>query len=180
MDVRSAVWVRVARESDAALLAELGATTFAETFAADNTTQNLRSYIEDNFRDDIQARDLADSSVCIFIAEQQGCGAVGYAKLQRGDTPACVPGNAAIEIVRIYVRASAIGLGLGALLMNACLDRARELGADVVWLGVWERNTRAIDFYRRFGFAECGDHVFVLGEDPQRDLVMTRRVSDAG
>lgn len=45
-------------------------------------------------------------------------------------------------------------------------------GSDVVWLGVWERNARAIAFYKKYGFVERGEHVFLLGHDRQRDIVM--------
>ncbi len=63
--------------------------------------------------------------------------------------------------------------------MRACLGEAIAAGADVVWLDVWERNPRAIAFYRKLGFAENGDHVFPLGNDPQRDIVMVRAVRPA-
>ena len=55
---------------------------------------------------------------------------------------------------------------------DAVVDALLERGCDVVWLGVWERNPRAISFYRKVGFAEVGEHVFQLGSDPQRDVVM--------
>jgi RimJ/RimL family protein N-acetyltransferase len=63
--------------------------------------------------------------------------------------------------------------------MNACIDVMRDRRSDVVWLGVWERNPRAIAFYRKFGFVEVGDKVFPLGTDPQRDIVMARSVAGA-
>jgi ribosomal protein S18 acetylase RimI-like enzyme len=60
--------------------------------------------------------------------------------------------------------------------MNACIEEMSLHRSDVVWLGVWERNPRAIAFYRKFGFREVGTHVFPLGNDPQRDIVMARPV----
>jgi ribosomal protein S18 acetylase RimI-like enzyme len=70
------------------------------------------------------------------------------------------------------------GKGVAHDLMNACMDEMRFHRSDVVWLGVWERNPRAIAFYKKFGFLEVGVHVFPLGSDPQRDIVMSRPVSD--
>jgi len=61
--------------------------------------------------------------------------------------------------------------------MASLLDTAVAGGADVAWLGVWEQNPRAISFYAKSGFAVVGDHVFVLGKDPQRDLVLAKRLS---
>ena len=81
-----------------------------------------------------------------------------------------VPG----EIQRLYVARDYHGRGVAHDLMKACLDEMTRHGSDVVWLGVWERNPRAIAFYRKFGFKEAGHHVFAPGNDPQRDVVMVR------
>ena len=158
------------------MLAALGAATFVETFGADNSPEDIKAYVEKNFRADVQSRELDDPSVVVFVAEVDDMPA-GFAKLQRSDAPACVEGAAPIEIARIYVGAAHHGRGIGAALMNACLDRARSLGATTIWLGVWERNERAQTFYRRFGFADRGDHVFTVGSDDQRDIIMARAVN---
>jgi len=47
---------------------------------------------------------------------------------------------------------------------------------DVVWLGVWEQNNRALAFYQKFGFKKTGDHIFCVGDDPQRDVILSRAV----
>ncbi len=60
--------------------------------------------------------------------------------------------------------------------MRACVDEARQAGHDAIWLGVWERNGRAQAFYRKWNFRAVGQHVFQLGSDPQRDIVMQRAV----
>lgn len=78
------------------------------------------------------------------------------------------------EILRFYVDRSAHGRGVAASLMHTCLSELRSRGSGVAWLGVWERNPRAITFYRKSGFAPVGAHVFVVGSDPQRDVVMQR------
>ena len=41
-----------------------------------------------------------------------------------------------------------------------------------IWLGVWEKNTEAIAFYKSLGFTDVGNHVFMLGKDAQNDLIM--------
>lgn len=167
--------LRAAAASDAHVLATLGAQTFSETFLVDNSPEDVRAYVADNFRPDVQLRELTDPDVWCIVAEADGEPA-GYAKLQRGEAPACVAGAAPIEIARIYVASGHHGRGIGAALMNACIERARTLGAQAIWLGVWERNDRALQFYRRFGFVECGEHDFVLGSDRQRDVIMMRPV----
>ena len=97
-----------------------------------------------------------------------------YAQLRFGPAPACVRADHPGEILRLYVHRDWHGRGLAQRLMDTCLAALRDRGADVVWLGVWEHNPRAIAFYRKFDFTEVGDHVFPVGDDPQRDIVMMR------
>jgi ribosomal protein S18 acetylase RimI-like enzyme len=81
-----------------------------------------------------------------------------------------------VELSRIYVAANWIGRGVGAAIMQRCIDEARASDSDVLWLGVWERNERAIKFYEKWGFTKVGEHVFVLGSDPQTDWLMARAI----
>jgi ribosomal protein S18 acetylase RimI-like enzyme len=62
--------------------------------------------------------------------------------------------------------------------MTHVFEAALRRGAGAVWLGVWERNARAIAFYRKCGFADVGSQTFELGSDRQQDRVMWRRVRD--
>ena len=163
--------LRHATPEDAGLLAEMGATTFRDSFGAQNTPENMDAYLAASFSLEIQAAELADPSSYFVIAEDDGL-AVGYAKLTKGPAPESITGHRPIEVVRIYARREWIGKKVGAALMRACLDMARDAGCDVLWLGVWEHNPRAIAFYRRWGFAEVGEHTFQLGSDPQRDVLM--------
>jgi ribosomal protein S18 acetylase RimI-like enzyme len=79
-----------------------------------------------------------------------------------------------MEIVRFYVDRPWHGRGVAQTLMAAAASMARAAGARTLWLGVWERNERAIAFYRKSGFADVGTKIFVLGTDHQRDLVLAR------
>jgi ribosomal protein S18 acetylase RimI-like enzyme len=83
-----------------------------------------------------------------------------------------VKGPDPVELERIYVDKSAIGRGVGAALMEACLDAARRGGHRTLWLGVWERNPNAIGFYERLGFRQVGTHGFRFGSKLQTDLLM--------
>jgi diamine N-acetyltransferase len=173
--------VRLAEIADAAALARIGAATFAETFAGKNTSDDIQAYLQANFRPEIQAKELAEPGTAAFLAEVSQASdhrtswlSAGYAKMHCRETPNCVAVTATVELARIYVAAAYHGRGIGAALMRACLDAARKQGARTIWLGVWEHNIRAIEFYRGFGFTECGDHEFILGSDRQRDLIMVR------
>lgn len=172
---RTPIRIRYGTVADADLLAELGARTFSDTFAKDNTAEDMRAYLAANFALAKQATELSDPTAVFLIAEA-GNLAIGYAKLQSGEPPAGASGKKVIEIVRLYVVQDWLGQGAGAALMRACLDEARQRGHDTIWLGVWEHNPRAIAFYRKWGFVEFGSHEFRLGSDVQTDFLMQRPV----
>jgi ribosomal protein S18 acetylase RimI-like enzyme len=75
---------------------------------------------------------------------------------------------------RIYLLRAAQGSGGGAALMAEAVDLAVAWGADILWLGVWENNHRALAFYARSGFREVGEHIFKIGEQVDRDLILAR------
>ena len=119
---------------------------------------------------------IADPNVVTLLCEQGGR-FLGFAQLRWDKIPSCVVADAPSEIQRLYVINDFHGKGVAQNLIQACMDEMATRQSDVVWLGVWERNLRAIAFYKKIGFCEVGEHVFPLGHDPQRDLVMARPVS---
>ena len=167
--------IRYANASDNALLAELGARTFFDTFAADNTPEDMAAYLAASFSPAKQAAELVDPGTVFLIAEIDGV-AAGYARLRQGQPPVCITGSQPIEIVRFYSSKEWIGRGVGAVLIQACLDEAEKRGCDTIWLDVWERNLRAIAFYSKWGFVQVGTQTFQLGNDLQHDLLLQRSV----
>src|SRR5215213_1227010 len=158
---------------DAGLLSEFGARTFTETFAADNTPEDLAAYLATSFNVAHQTAELEDPGSTFLIAEVDGR-AAGYAMLREGEPEKGVEGASPIELTRLYVSREWLGRGIGEQLMRACVDKARQAGHETIWLGVWERNARAQAFYRKWNFRTVGEHMFQLGSDLQRDFVMER------
>ena len=168
--------IRHASAIDADLISRLGRETFSDTFSRDNTPEDMAIYVAQAFSPEIQAAELADVKSCTLIAEADGT-PVGYARLVEGAPSVTIAAVKPIEIVRLYARSAWIGHGVGAQLMRACLDTARSLGRDAIWLGVWERNRRAIAFYEKWGFRQIGSHPFHVGHDLQTDWLMLRTLS---
>jgi len=167
------VTTRRANSDDADLLAELGARTFRDTFAADNTKEDMDAYVASNFSLAHQTAELVHPAATFLIAEVDGI-AAGYAKVQSGEPAEGIEGTKPIELVRLYASREWLGRGVGEALMRACLDEARNAGFETLWLGVWERNERAQAFYRKWDFRAVGEHIFQLGSDQQRDILMER------
>lgn len=169
------VTIRSANTSDAALLAELGARTFADTFADYNRPEDMAVYLATSFSQEQMRMELRDSSCTFLIAEVENSPA-GYALMRSGEAPEEVSRERPIEIVRFYLSREWHGQGVANALMRACISKAEQDGCDAIWLGVWERNTRAQAFYRKWNFREVGTHLFQLGSDLQNDLLMARSV----
>jgi ribosomal protein S18 acetylase RimI-like enzyme len=160
----------------AAQLAALGRQTFEDTFAANNTPEDMAAYLAVTFSEERQLAELQDKDTVFLLARMQQ-ELVGYAKLRFHSTLGVEPGKAPdqrVEIERLYVREDWIGTGLGASLMRRSIEEARQQACRSVVLGVWEKNQHAIAFYQRFGFKVIGQHEFMLGSDRQTDLIMRK------
>ncbi len=172
----AAVRLRRALTDDAAVLSAFAAAAFHRTFGPDNDPVDMNAYLSSAFSPERQREELADPDRTCLIMES-GDQIAGYALLRH--PPSAAPaGEPSLEIQRFYVDESWHGQGLARRLMDACLDLARTQGATTIWLGVWERNARAIRFYTKQGFADVGSQEFRLGSDLQTDRVMSRPVGD--
>ena len=160
---------------DAPLIAEFGRQTFATSFGADNTAEDMEKYLSANFSIDHIQNQLSDQASTFILAFEQGK-PVGYAMLYAGQAPPPVTGPRPVELVRIYVDTAIISKGYGSMVMRTCLEEARQGGFETIWLGVWEKNQRAIRFYEKWGFQQVGTIAFLLGDDLQTDFVMARRL----
>ena len=169
--------IRPATVKDVETIATLAARTFHDAFAADNVPSNMEMYLKEAFSIERTQSELMDTNNRFLLAFLEGANEPsGYTKLRMGTLDESVRGPNPIEIERLYVDQVVIGRGVGAALMQACLNEARELGYRTVWLGVWKKNQRAIAFYQRWGFRPVGTHVFTLGTEQQNDWIMQRSV----
>jgi diamine N-acetyltransferase len=168
--------LRDAAATDSVQLAEFGARTFYESFAADNTAEDMRRHLEEAFNPQKQLEEIRNPDIDTLIAADASGGWAGFAQLRAGKLSEGVPRQGSIELWRFYVDKAWHGQGVAATLMDGAKQRARRRGANTMWLGVWERNARAQAFYRKHGFDKVGRQVFVVGGDPQTDDVLLCRL----
>ena len=120
---------------------------------------------------EIQFDELSAFDNIFLIAESEST-PIGYAQLIMDSKEESLKGTRSLEIRRIYSSQEYIGKGVGKELMSASIQEAKQRGCDSIWLGVWEKNPRAISFYKQWGFKEVGTHIFHVGDDPQMDFIM--------
>jgi diamine N-acetyltransferase len=168
------ITIREATNADAALIAQLSRETFYEAFAPDNRKEDMDKFMNEQFTMEALMQEVGAPGN-IFLLAYIGDEAAGYTRL-RENSDELLGDKPAIEIARIYAATRMIGKGVGKELMQASIDYAKALQKEIVWLGVWENNQRAIQFYRKFGFEKFGEHDFVLGNDVQKDWLMKKEL----
>lgn len=175
--METTVLIRYATPQDTAPLTTLSIQTLWEAFGPPhNLSENVAAYVAEALTEERLRQELTDPNSTFLLAIGPDGALIGYAKLRKTRPVRQLRGQSAVEIQRLYVLASQIGTGLGRQLMEQCLAEARAQGYRTVWLGVWERNERAIGFYERMGFRRIGWHYFQFGTERQRDYWMSKEV----
>lgn len=157
--------------ADAAELAAFAARTFEATFAADNRPEDMQAHLTATYGIAQQRAELTDPSVATILAVY-GTELLAYAQVRQKPPPACVTHDAPVELHRFYLDRNAQGSGLATRLMQAARLAALEFGGRHLWLGVWERNPRAIAFYKKCAFVDVGSTFYMVGPDKQTDRVL--------
>ena len=165
--------VRAATLEDLPAISALGSAAFVAAFGAANPPGVVDDYVAEAFSVETLGLQLGEASSRWFVAEGDG-GLLGMAHLTGGVCPADVMGDAPVQLRRLYTAAGLTSRGVGSLLMETVIDAASGAGHDLMWLGVWEHNPRAIAFYERWGFEQVGTVEFRLGDEDQTDLVLSR------
>ena len=156
---------------------KIGRQTFFETFSDSNSEENMTKYLEEGFSLKRLTAEINDNNSEFYFAEF-GKTIIGYLKLNFGQSQTELKDERTVEIERIYVLKRFHGKNVGQLLYEKALQIARQRNAEYVWLGVWEENPRAINFYKKNGFVEFDKHIFKLGDDEQTDIMMKLRLND--
>ena len=147
---------------------------------------DLLSLQEDKFNSEERVNTEGDNQIqkgayYYFVEDEKIC---GYFKINldksplESDAPVIYKSDfdykklKGIEIERIYVIKQMKGHGIGRLMIEKTIEIAKNNEFDYVWLGVWAENPAAIAFYQKMGFTVFGEHIFMMGDDAQKDLLM--------
>lgn len=167
--------IRRAAPADATVLTSVAEQSFRDAYTGISSLADIDAYCAEAYQPDIQRREILDSGWVTSLAECEGR-LIGFVQIRLHSPNACIPDPGPAEINRIYLMQSWQGKGVADQLLEHSLQALMAGGTRWVWLGVWERNPRAIAFYRKYLFSEMGEQNFQLGSDIQRDLVMARNL----
>lgn len=157
--------------NDIEALQKIGRQTFFETFSDTNTAEDMQEYLEKSFHKDKLLAEVENPQSEFYFAQENG-EVIGYLKLNFGQSQTELKNENSVEIERIYVLNAYHGKKVGQKLYDKALAVAKERKAQFLWLGVWEKNEKAIRFYQKNGFVPFDKHIFVLGSDEQTDIMM--------
>lgn len=152
-------------------LQKIGKQTFIETFSEGNTPENMTKYLEEGFSIEKLNGELLDENSLFYFAILNN-NVLGYLKLNFGKSQTELKDDKSLEIERIYVLKEFHGKSVGQILYQKAIEIAEKQNYRYVWLGVWEENVRAINFYKKNGFVAFDKHIFKLGDDAQTDIMM--------
>ncbi|HJS54064.1 MAG TPA: GNAT family N-acetyltransferase [Chitinophagaceae bacterium] len=167
--------IRYASADEAELIADLSRKTFYETFGYVNTKENMDKFLNEQFTREKLISEVTEPGNTFLLA-LDGDTPVGYVRMREGKMFPEFENKDSIEIARIYVVNSYIGTGVGQQMMRQCIFIAKELKKEIIWLGVWEKNRRAIAFYTKWGFEKFNDQNFLLGDDLQNDWLLMKKI----
>ena len=167
--------IRKVEVAEVEVLARLAKQTFRETFAHDNTEEQLQEYFEEVYSLRTLSTELEnpDSETYFIMREEE---IAGYLKVNWGSAQTERELEDAFEIQRLYVLQKFQGFGLGKQLFEFALELAENNGFSWAWLGVWEGNLKAQAFYNRYGFEKFSQHRFMVGQKVDTDWLMRKKL----
>lgn len=160
-------------ESEVGELQALCRETFYDTFIPITADDDMAVFLDHDYATDILLAEMRNPESRYFFLRAGG-DIAGYLKVNVGDAQTEAEGPDAFEVQRLYLRKAFKHHGYGTRLMEFAESLARSEGYSTMWLGVWEGNIPAQGLYRKAGFTFFGDHVFQVGVDAQRDLLMRK------
>ncbi|WP_189518392.1 GNAT family N-acetyltransferase [Kushneria pakistanensis] len=167
---------RTCGPEDVLEVATIGRETYRQTFEGHYDADVMAKYLDHAFHPDTVANELGHPQSDFWLLETKGHVA-GYLKMNRGLAQTEPQEEGGIEIERIYLLQQFQGQGFGRALFDKAMGFARASNSRFVWLGVWENNYRALEFYRSMGFEITGTHDFRMGEVVDTDYIMRLTLS---
>ncbi|MET1258457.1 GNAT family N-acetyltransferase [Flagellimonas sp. DF-77] len=159
--------------NDVDLLVKVSRATFKAAFEAQNDADDFAAYLTTAFSKETLADELTQTHTDFYFCHGAD-GLVGYMKLNAFDAQSELREPEGMELERIYVLPEFQNRKIGQYLLQQALDIAKARSKRYLWLGVWERNLKAIRFYERHGFEKFGTHPYLIGADEQTDWLMRK------
>lgn len=168
------VQIKRASVNEAELISDLSVVTFIQTYRGTCPDGDLNDFMDKYFNEDLIRTELEDENDFYFIAFADGFPA-GYMRLKEEyDEFPLSEKCKAIHLKRIYVLKEYQSKKVGAALMSFALQFSADKNFELLWLGVWEGNEKAVSFYKKWDFKNIKPYTFHVGNTIHTDYWMTK------
>ena len=168
------IQITTATPNDLIALTAISRETFIDNYEHLNDPLHFWEYVESAFTEEKLLEEMQSPDTRFFLAYYDGMLA-GYAKVNmHRSAPGAAEHAQQIELERIYVQRLYQGMHIGKALLDEALRIGRTYDCTFIWLGVWQRNAKAIAWYEQQGFRKFGVQHFHMGQDVQDDWLMGR------
>lgn len=169
------VSIRLTSPDDVPALQCIAIDTLVTTFGPQNAEANIKAYLDRTYGLDTLRQELTEPGSRNYLAFFEN-ELAGFMRLRESTEVEHLLGTNTVELQRLYVIEKFQGQKIGAALMREGMNQAKQAGYAWIWLGVWEGNPKAQEFYARWGFERFSEHVFQMGDDAQKDWLLKRRL----
>lgn len=167
--------LRPAAPGDALCLSVLAMQVFLDTYATEGIRPALAREVLAGYSERAFADAIGSANARLCVAETAGH-LVGFAHVTVGATHALAPAGAQSELLRLYVQEPFTGRYVGTRLLAEAERIAAEAGASILWLTPWVHNQRALRFYARRGYQDCGLTWFTFEGESHANRVVAKRL----
>ena len=157
--------------ADLTELKKISQETYVDAFSLGNTKENMLLYLNSSFNDEKLEAEIIENQSTFYFAKHKN-ETVGYLKINFGSAQTDIYDQDAMQLERIYVLEKSQGKGIGKKLLTDIIQIAEKKEVNYLWLGVWEKNKKAIEFYKKTGFKTFDSHSFKMGTEIQTDLLL--------
>lgn len=131
-------------------LQKISKQTFYETFSQKNSEDNMQKYLDKNFSISKLTDEILGNSEFYFAIINNAI--AGYLKINFENSQTELKYKNSVEIERIYVLKKFQKNKIGQSLIDLAIKLGKRENAEFLWLGVWEDNLNAINFYKKKRF----------------------------
>jgi ribosomal protein S18 acetylase RimI-like enzyme len=167
--------LRKAKIEELQAVLELAIEVYTDTFANDNSPENLEAFFKESYTTEKFKSEFKEPDSALYVALDD-LKIVGFLRLRKSNEVDKYLGKNHVELHRLYVHRDYQGSSVSKMFMEEALTYAKEKKHEWIWLGVWEKNFRAQKFYTKWGFEKFSEHIFQMGDDPQTDWLLRKRI----
>ncbi|HMU10104.1 MAG TPA: GNAT family N-acetyltransferase [Ferruginibacter sp.] len=152
-----------AGKNDIELLTGIAKTSFTESHGHSAPADDINAYLNEKYSQAVFVQELNDESNIYHIIYYNGR-AAGYSKISMNCAYTGAEAGNITKLERLYLLKDFYDLKLGMELLLYNISLSKSNGQTGMWLYTWKENERAVNFYKKAGFAITGSHDFKISE----------------